>query len=59
MTDQILYRNKYEVLTNDGAHYVNMTIWADNERAAEKIALSMPSDYGRVIVYAHAKKVGD
>ena len=57
MTDQILYMNKYDVLTNDGAQYVNMTIFALTENDAEKIALSMPSDYGRAIVYARAREV--
>lgn len=57
MQNEILYPNKYDVLTNDGSHYVNMTIWALSANEAEKIALSMPSDYGRIIVYAHAKKV--
>lgn len=57
MTDQILYMNKYDVLTNDGVRYMNETIWALNENDAEKIALSMPSDYGRAIVYARAREV--
>jgi len=53
----ILYRNKYQVKTNDGAHNTLMTIWAINAKDAERIALSMPSDYGRATLYAKAERV--
>jgi hypothetical protein len=51
-----LYRNKYQVKTNDGAHNTLMTIWALNTKDAERIALSIPSDHGRVTLYAQARE---
>ena len=52
----ILYRNKYQVKTNDGAHNTLLTIWALSTKDAERIALSLPSDHGRVTLYAQAKE---
>jgi len=52
----ILYRNKYQVKTNDGKHNTLMILWALSTKDAERIALSLPSDYGRVTLYAQAKE---
>jgi hypothetical protein len=49
---QALYRNKYQVKTNDGINNTLMTIFALNKKAAESIALSLLSDYGRVTLFA-------
>jgi len=53
---QTIYRNKYHVKTNDGLQNTLMTIYALNKKAAENIALTLLSDYGRVTLYAKAKR---